>query len=202
VALIDQRDPEVAAAISNAGLDISALRAVALNLLGIPDDLPPIAMPRVTPAGTLDRSALPLGDLDKAAWAQLQARQDRLPLRRLRTAAQVGSLLHLEDRAALKLLNKLEMDDDERYSLLHYHRAQVEQLVRAFNADLAPADSIQPASGRVAVANYTRRPRSRRRRRFRFTVGWDTWFSNRRVGLRDRWFWLRTLPDYRRAPQR
>ena len=33
------------------------------------------------------------------------------------------------------------------------------------------------------------------------TVGWGTWFGNRRVGLRDRWFRLRTSSSYRGAPQ-
>jgi hypothetical protein len=202
VALIDQGDPEVVAAISSAGLDMRALRAMALNLLGVPDDLRPIAMPRLTPAGTLDRPALPLSDLDKTAWAQLQVRQDRLPLRRLRSADQVASLRHLEDRAALKIADKLELDDDECYSLLHYHRGQIEQRVTALNPGLVPPRSFEPGGGRVAVANDTRSPRNRRRRRFRFAAGWGRWFSNRRVALRDRWFWLRTLPDYRRAPQR
>jgi hypothetical protein len=99
---------------------------MALNLLGVPDDLPRIALPRLTPAGTADRAALPLGDLDKTALAQLQARQDRLPLRRLLRADQVGSLRHLEDRAVFKITDKLELDDDERYSLLHHHRGQIE----------------------------------------------------------------------------
>jgi hypothetical protein len=34
-----------------------------------------------------------------------------------------------------------------------------------------------------------------------FTVGWGTWFGNRRIGLRDRWFQLRTLGHFRHAPQ-
>jgi hypothetical protein len=34
----------------------------------------------------------------------------------------------------------------------------------------------------------------------RVAVGCSVWFRNRQVGLRDRWFWLRTIPDYRGAP--
>lgn len=33
------------------------------------------------------------------------------------------------------------------------------------------------------------------------TVGWGVWFRNRQVGLRDRWFRLRTIRSYRGAPQ-
>ncbi|MHB8340620.1 MAG: hypothetical protein ACYDB7_05525, partial [Mycobacteriales bacterium] len=45
------------------------------------------------------------------------------------------------------------------------------------------------------------RRRFRRSRRMYFTVGWGTWLANRGVGLRDRWFRLRTMTAYRRAPQ-
>lgn len=82
------------------------------------------------------------------------------------------------------------------------NRAKVEQLVAALKPELVPPlHSIQSGGGRVAVMNYTRSRRTRRRW-FRFTVGWGTWFSNRRVALRDRWFWMRTLPDYRGASLR
>jgi hypothetical protein len=33
------------------------------------------------------------------------------------------------------------------------------------------------------------------------TVGWAMWFGNRRAGLRDRWFRLRTSRHYRGCPQ-
>lgn len=55
VALIDQGDPEVVAALSNSDLGMSALRVAALRLLGSPVDLPPVAMPPLIPAGTMDR---------------------------------------------------------------------------------------------------------------------------------------------------
>jgi hypothetical protein len=204
VALLDQGDPEVVAALASAGLDTTALRVMALDVLGGPIDLPPIAMPPLTPAGTIDRPPLPLADLDNAAWAQLQARQEHVPFRRLQSAGQFGSLQHLEARAALKVASKFELDDDQRYSLLHHHRVRIDQLVAALKPELVPPlRSVRPGGGRVAVMSYTRRRRSRRRR-FRFTAGWRTWFSNRRVALRDRWFWLRTLPDFqaRRSSER
>jgi hypothetical protein len=43
----------------------------------------------------------------------------------------------------------------------------------------------------------------RRWRRFvpNFMVGWPTWFANRRVGLRDKRFWLLTRSAYRGQPR-
>jgi len=44
-------------------------------------------------------------------------------------------------------------------------------------------------------------PLCRRRRFLNVTVGWSAWFGNRRTGLRDRWFRVRTTWDYRGCPQ-
>lgn len=60
LALVDQGDVEVAVALISAGLEMTALRAIALEVLGGPVDLPPISMPSLDPAGTMDRPPLPL----------------------------------------------------------------------------------------------------------------------------------------------
>lgn len=102
----------------------------------------------------------------------------------------------------MKVADRLDLDDDQRYSLLNHHRARIEQLVMALRPALVTSCPTQSRGSSVAVMTYTRGRRSRRRRWFRFSAGWGTWCSNRWVALRDRWLWLRTLPAYRGAPER
>ncbi len=56
--------------------------------------------------------------------------------------------------------------------------------------------------GQVALirVSHAHRP-LRRPMALNFTVGWGTWFSNRALNLRDRWFRLRTAGAYREAPR-
>jgi Clp amino terminal domain, pathogenicity island component len=195
LAVIDQSEPEAAALLAAAGLDIGALRSAALRILGAPPDMPAIRMPPLTPAGTLDRPALALEDLNPRAWQVMCWRQEHLPLRRLRRRSHYQALWHLESRAAWRVASRLGLDDDQCYSISHHHLEQVERL-----AAQAKPGLIQPRHGwprhpiamPVSVVHY--------RRRLSFALGWGTWFSNRWVGLRDRWFQFRTIPDYRGLP--
>ncbi len=164
-------------------------------------------MPALTPAGTMDRPALPVDELDPAAWAVLSWRQEHLPLRRLRSAGRYHALCHLESRACSLIATNRGLDDDQRHSLLRHHLDRVEQLVAQAHPELiddrsarilSPTTSLPIARIVTARAHPWRR---RRRRWLGFTVGWGTWFSNRRVGMRDRWFRLVTVVDYRGAPQ-
>ena len=188
IALLDQGTPEVTGLLSRAGLDPPAVRRAALAAIGARADLPPIPLPPLTPAGTLDRPPLPVADLDARAWAVLRWRQDHLPLGGLRRAGDVRALIHLERAAAWRVADGLALDDDQRYSLVWQHAGQVAQLTARARTDLV--GSVGP-------------PRRARRTRWRprVTVGWATWFGNRRVGLRDRWFRLRTSWHYRGCPE-
>jgi hypothetical protein len=192
IALLDQGTPEVASLLSQAGLDPAAIRRTVLAAIGAPADLPPIPLPALTPAGTLDRPPLPVADLDARAWAVLRWRQDHLPLRRLRGPGDLQALSHLERAAAWRLAQRLGLEDDQRYSLVWHHDDQVGQI--AARARPGPT----PTAG--ALAGPRCLPR-RRRGFLNVTVGWSAWFGNRRVGLRDRWFRLRTARSYRGCPQ-
>jgi hypothetical protein len=188
IALLDQGTAEVVGLLSRAGLDPATVRRTALTAIGAPADLPPVPLSAPTPAGTLDRPPLPVADLDARAWAVLRWRQDHLPLGQLRRAGDLQALSHLERAAAWRLAERLGLDDDQRYSLIQQHSHEVEQRV---------------AQTRPGLARPTRRT-ARPRRHLRFlnvTVGWAAWFGNRRVGLRDRWFRLRTTSHYRGCPQ-
>lgn len=188
VALLDQGTPEVVKTLSRAGLDPAVVRRAALAAIGAPADEPPIPLPALTPAGTLDRPPLPVTDLNARAWTVLRWRQDHLPLGRLRRASDRAALASLERATAWRLGQDLGLDDDQRHSLVHHHSDQVERLVARSRPDLPPRAW----------------PTLRRRHRpgpLSFTVGWAAWFRNRQVGLRDRWFWLRTARHYRGAPQ-
>jgi hypothetical protein len=197
IALLDQGTPEVLEALGQAGLERAAVRAAALSAVGAPADQPALAFPALTPAGTLDRPPLPVADLDTRAWAVLRWRQDHLPLAKVRRGSDRQALLHLERGAAWRLADRLGVDDDQRYSLIRRHADEVEQRAVRGSELAGPRGQRGGRAGTRAVP-----PRRRRHRLLRnVTVGWRAWFSNRRVGLRDRWFRLRTLRDYRDCPQ-
>lgn len=164
-------------------------------------------MPALTPAGTMDRPALAISELDPTAWEVLSWRQEHVALRRVRSRGRYGALLHLESRACSLLATTRGLDDDQRSSLLRHHLHRVKQLVEVAHPELIDAPSARDLSWGATMATARmvtgpRRPWRRWRRRwFGFTVGWGTWCSNRWVGVRDRWFRVITILDYRGAPQ-
>ena len=89
---------------------------------------------------------------------------------------------------ALRVAGSLGLADDQRYSLLSRHDAEVTSRALAAHPGLSPGPHRPP-------------PRHRHRRRPSVTAGWAAWFGNRRVSMRDRWFRLRTRGSYRGAPQ-
>jgi hypothetical protein len=202
VAVLDQGTAEVLAALQRAGIDPAAARRTALAGIGLAVDLPPITLPATTPAGTLDRPPLPVSELDSGALAMLRWRQEHLPLHRVRSRSTWQAMWSLEHSAAWRLGLKLGLDDDQRYSLVSHHADQVEQLMAGVRPDLVPAPP-PTASGWLSYGVVRARawPSRRVRRLLRFTVGWGTWFGNRGVGLRNRWFRLTTLRYYRAAPR-
>jgi Clp amino terminal domain, pathogenicity island component len=195
IALLDQDTPEVAGLLSRAGLDPATVRRAALTAIEAPADLPLIPLPPLTPAGTLDRPPLLVADLNPRAWTVLRWRQDHLPLGRVRRAGDLQALSHLERAAAWRLAERLGLDDGQRYSLIWQHDDQVRRLAARTRPDLGRSHSTRPA----AAMGRSRRPR--RPVFLNVTVGWSAWFGNRRVGLRDRWFRLRTTGHYRGCPQ-
>jgi Clp amino terminal domain, pathogenicity island component len=190
IALLDQGAPDVTGLLTRAGLDPAAVRRAALAAIGAPADLPAIPLPALTPAGTLDRPPLPVADLDARAWAVLRWRQDHLPLSRLRRSQDMRALIHLERAAAWSVAGRLGLDDDQRYSLVWQHASRVGQIVARTRTDLAGSEP-----------HHGPRPRPGPRRRPGVTVGWAMWFGNRRMGLQDRWFRVRTRSHYRGCPQ-
>lgn len=199
IAVLDQGTQDVLQALSRAGLDPAAVRRAALAAIGAAASEPLITLPALTPAGTLDRPPLAVGDLDRRAWTALQWRQDHLPLSRVRRRSDWDALSHLEQKAAWRLTTRQALDDDQRYSLIWHHAAQVEQRLASIRPDLSgprPAPG-RPTAALVALGRRRRRPP----KALRFTVGWPAWFRNRRTELRDRWFQLKTIRHYRGAPQ-
>jgi hypothetical protein len=174
----------VVAALGLAGLDRAEVRHKASTAIGATTSEPPLAFPAVTPAGTLDRPPLPIDELNARAWTVLRWRQDHLPLHRLHRPSDANALSHLERHAAWRLAERLQVDEDQRYSLIHHHVEEVERRTGA----------TRPAGSRRIV-------RPRHPTFLNVTVGWGAWLDNRRVAARDRWFRLRTVGDYRDCPQ-
>jgi Clp amino terminal domain, pathogenicity island component len=194
VALLDQGTPEVLDALGRAGLDPAAIRAAALAALGAPADLPPIALGPTTPAGTLDRPALPAADLNQRAWAVLRWRQEHLPIGTLRRRSDTWALMQLEQAAVMRVADQLALDDDQRYSLVHHHQQAVAERVGQARPELARPRQRREAEARAVM-------RRRRNRWLRVTAGWGVWIGNRRLNALDRWFRLRAAGAYRGAPQ-
>ena len=88
------------------------------------------------------------------------------------------------ERGGWHVADRLGLDDDQRHSLVWQHAGQVAQLTARARTDLV---------GSVPRPGPPRRPG--------VTIGWAAWFDNRRVGLRDRWFRLRTSWHYRGCPE-
>jgi hypothetical protein len=193
VAMLDQADEEMGRWLTGAGINADAVRRAALAQIGAPPDLPVIPMPPLTPAGTRDRPALELEELDPRAWRVLTWRQQHLPLSRVRSAANLAALMSWEQRAAERVADQAGVDDDQRYSLLVQHRRAVEDRLGGIRA---PVDDPDPR-GAAKAGGIARR---HLRRVPNFMVGWPTWFANRRVGIRDRWFRLTRAPAYRGQP--
>lgn len=205
VVLIDQRDAEVMTQLASVGLDPSTLRRAALAELGEPLDRPVLELPAPTPAGTMDRPALEIGELEPRAWAVLVWRQQRLPLDRVQRPSDWYALSSAEQRAAWKIADAAGVDDDQRYSLIARHAAEVE--CRGHSAHPWITDS---PVGRSAPAGHQSQPiigltlHSRRRLRRlvpNFMIGWPTWFANRQVGMRDLMFRLKTFRTFRGQPK-
>lgn len=200
LAVLDQADPQVAEALTKTALGVQDLRQVALGLLGAPKDMPSLAMPPLTPAGTLDRPPLEVPQLDPGAWAHLSWRQQRLPLRRVRRSWQWEGLWSLEHRAAWRAADRFGVDEDQRYSLLRQHMERVEALASAARPGLVELRYSPRASGHsppVLIARGQVHPRRWAKVVPRFIAGWRIWFANRRADARNRYFWLMTLPYYR-----
>ncbi len=203
LAVIDQADPEVTYAFTDAGVDPNEARTVALGLLGAPSGLPRLVMPPLVATGTLDRPPLEVSSLDSGAWAVLRWRQDHLPLAGLRRRWQWNALSHLEMRAALRVAEQFHVDEDQRYSLLNHHHDRVEALAHQAHPELV--ETREQLRQRHQAGPYMRvvsRPRRFWERRVPgFMIGWPTWFANRRVGLRNKYFRLVTAPNYLHQPR-
>lgn len=193
VAMLDQGDEEVLRLLAGTGIDAAAVRRTALQELGAPLDLGLVSMPPLMPAGTLDRPALDVDQLDPRAWRVLTWRQEHLPLSRVHRAGHLAALESAEQRAAWRVADEAEVDDDQRYSLFDHHRRAVEQRIAPVRAQFGhPHPAGEGVSGWIS--------RRRRRRAPNFLVGWPTWFANRRAGMRDRWFRLTSARAYRGQP--
>jgi hypothetical protein len=182
VAIVDQANPEALAALARAELEAGAVRSATLGLIGVSIDLPPLAIPPLTPAGTVDRPPLAVEALDPRAWQVLTWRQEHLPLDRVRRVGDWHALSSLERRAAWRVADRLRLDDDQRFSLYAQHHEAVETLAHAAHPELV--ETRERLRERGPQTGWLRRRRSRWVRLApNFMVGWPTWFANRRFGV-------------------
>lgn len=92
--------------------------------------------------------------------------------------------------AAWRVADRRRLTDDERYSFLHYHHEAVERLAAeaipdlVLRADQAESTILPGEYVTLKIGSRTRQIKSP------LPAGWLTWFGNRRVGIRDRWFRL------------
>lgn len=195
VALIDQRSLDVEDVLKASVVEAQVVRRSVLDSVGAFSDMPPIPIPIPMPdlpaAGTGGRPALPSSMLDTLAPAELAMRLERLPVHRVRRPPEAGAVMSHERRAVSRIADRLRLDDDQHYSLEAHHSEAVRQRL----------EGAIPASGLVNSHRFgTGATQAERAIRFRrshphlvFMVGWATWFRNRRVGARQKWFVLTTL---------
>ncbi|HET6794214.1 MAG TPA: hypothetical protein VFH45_07225 [Acidimicrobiales bacterium] len=179
VVLVDQESPPVANALARLGAEAHRLRPTALNALGLPADYGPVGLEPL-PQATADRAALALSELPAEAWAELQERQERLPLHVIRHPSDWAAVSINERRAALRMAARRRLPDDAAYSLLHHH----ERAVRRLAAGAAPDLFREPEGERRAPGGRV----TGRRRRALIPEGWIVWFGNRRIGVKVIWF--------------
>jgi hypothetical protein len=129
-------------------------------------------------------------------------RQEHLPIGALHRRSDTWALLHLERDAVMRIADRLALDDDQRYSLLHHHDEAVCERVAQARPELGgPSQGRdRPFQERQAWARAVVR-RHRRYRWLRVTAGWGVWVGNRRTAAANFWFRLRVARAYRGAPQ-
>ena len=92
------------------------------------------------PAGTGNRPALPVSELDPTAWNALVGRVSQLPVQHVHNRFDFMVLRTEEFRVALSIGRALDVDDDDQlFSLAFRHRDNVNEKLRG------PARSRTPA---------------------------------------------------------
>jgi hypothetical protein len=150
---------------------------------------PPLGVSTGTTVFATRPPLMPIADLDPGAWSILCWRQEHLPLGHVRNGADRDSLVIIEGRAANRAAERFGLDNLHTHSLVVRHRQEVERRLR--EAGPAPATAGRDGS------HHTGRRQPHLPHVLNFTVGWGTWFQNRQVGLRWRWFRLRTRSAFR-----
>jgi hypothetical protein len=182
VALAVQADRPVVAACIDARLDLAGAQRDAMARLGWPTQRVLSLWP-LEPAGTIDRPPMPVDELPAPVWAAALERLARLPFARIHRGWEWSALSSSEHRYAWRLADEYDLDDDERYSLLHHYSAAVDERASREIPELVPSVVDEPP-GAVAVGLHGVPPSTF------LPGGWVCWFANRRAGTRDRWFRL------------
>jgi hypothetical protein len=86
-------------------------------------------------------------------------------------------------------------------SLLVQHQQQVDRHVARVLPARTEGHPTTHVDGEMRMIKLRRRRGRLARFRMGFMIGWPTWFSNRRTGIRNRWFALTTRAAYRNQPR-
>ncbi|HET6963948.1 MAG TPA: hypothetical protein VFH58_04190 [Acidimicrobiales bacterium] len=168
IALVDQHSPPVVAALARMGHESERLRPAALRMLGLPDHYGPVPLEPLQAAGISERSLLEIEDLPADVWADLEARQARLPVRRVRRRSDWAAVVINEQRAVRKVAARRNATDHECNALIHHHLRAVER--RGAEAVPGVVREPEPQSGEVGrIAN----------RRMALKVAWFRWTAQR-----------------------
>lgn len=181
IILLEQHSPSVVASLERARLDSARMRRVALGALGLPGDYGAVTLEPVPTSGMADGGILEIGELPAEAWEELELRQGRLPLRRVRRPWDWSAVTINEQRAVRKMASRRRLAELEIRSILHHHLRAVQRLGAEGAPDIVPA-AARPAGGTgpggaVTVENGRHQP-----------SGWSVWLGNRRIGLKVMWF--------------
>jgi hypothetical protein len=182
IVLVDQHSPAVVAALARMGPESERLRLAALRMLGLPDHYGPVPLEPLQAAGTSERSLLEIEELPADLWADLVARQARLPVHRVRRRSDWAAVVINEQRAVRKVASRRNATDHESHALLHHHLRAVQRRGAEAVPGLVPQtpSPLRDGSGADPLVG----PRSSGF----LPAGWVAWIANRRMALKVAWF--------------
>lgn len=196
------------------GIIPSEIRTKVIEMIGglPPDYRRPVqrdrALSRLAPAGFGRRPILDEDELDPMAWGVLSWRQAHLPLSALRSRKDWEYLQRLEQEAANRLYDQLNLHGEQWASLLEHHGRRVQSIAHLARPDVVPDLAAPQQRDNLHHGREVAVLHGRRQRGPQFLYGWACWFGNRRASLRYRWEWLqtrrfalRTRAAYRNQPR-
>lgn len=186
VVLLDQRSTIVLDLLQRASIQPQLLREAALAALTLSPDQSLVPLALLPPRGTSDRPPLPVDVLPPTAWYELSLRQAQLPVVLGQRAWTRRAVSANEQRAVMQLADRLGLDDDHRYSLLHHHNESVTSILASGAPFHGPIRVVPLDRGDEILYAPAGGPRVRKHQIWERAVSWceNRWVNFQAARLR------------------